>query len=84
MKSYAVIFTYSFDNDVAVYLFDTEEEAKQFLKGSFEEEVRIDTAENGGDCESYISEDGDYASITNYFLGREPDVTEFRIGNVYC
>ena len=30
--NYAVIFTYSFDSDVAVYLFEKEEEAKKFLK----------------------------------------------------
>ena len=30
--SYAVIFTYSFDDEVAVYLFETEEEAKEEIE----------------------------------------------------
>lgn len=82
MKSYAVIFTYSFDSEVVVYLFDTLDEAKKFLKESFEEEVRIDTEENGWDCTSYIDEDGCYARIFNQFSDRI-DKTTFRIGNVY-
>lgn len=82
MKSFAVIFTYSFDDEVAVYLFDTEDEAKKFLKESFEEEVRIDTEENGWDCNSYIEDDGKYAKIFNRFDDRI-DATTFRIGNVY-
>ena len=80
--NYAVIFTYSFDNEVVVYLFATFEEAKVFLKGAYEEEVRIDTEENEWNCEHYISEDGDYARITNCFYDRD-DVTEMRIGNIY-
>ena len=83
--SYAVIFTYSFDDEVAVYLFETEEEAKKFLKDSFSEELRIDTEENEWNSEGTISEDGWYAKIENYFgdEGSEPAVTEFRIGNIY-
>ena len=82
MKSYAVIFTYSFDNDVAVYLFDTFEEAQEFLKGSYEEEMRIDIEENGWDTNGYIEEDCSYARIFNRFTDHT-DVTTFRIGNVY-
>ena len=80
--NYAVIFTYSFDDEVVVYLFATIEEAKAFLKGAYEEEVRIDTEENEWNCESYIAEDGWYAKITNYFYDRD-DVTEMRIGSIY-
>jgi len=82
MKSYAVIFTYSFDNEVVVYLFDTFEEAQEFLKGSYEEEMRIDIEENGWDCHGYIEEDYSYARIFNRFED-STDVTTFRIGNVY-
>ena len=85
IMSYAVIFTYSFDNEVAVYLFETEEEAKNFLANSYKEELRIDTEENEWNSEGTISEDGWYAKIENYFgdEGSEPCVTEFRIGNIY-
>lgn len=84
-NSYAVIFTYSFDAEVSVYLFKTEDEAKEFLRKSFEEEVRIDTEENGWECENEISTDGWYAKITNNFDdGDDPiDITEMRIGRVY-
>ena len=83
--NYAVIFTYSFDDEVAVYLFETEEEAKNFLESSYKEELRIDTEENEWNSEGTISDDGWYAKIENYFgdEGSEPDVTEFRIGNIY-
>lgn len=82
MKNYAVIFTYNFDSDVAVYLFETEDEAKKFLKDSYAEELRIDIKENGWDSEGFISKDGWYAKITNYF-DNGIDITEFRIGNIY-
>ena len=80
--NYAVIFTYSFDNDCPVFLFETEEEAKKFLRKSYEEEVRIDTEENGWDCHGYIEDDGWFAKIFNCFTDRT-DVTEFRIGKIY-
>lgn len=85
MKNYAVIFTYSFDSDTAVYLFETEDEAKKFLKDYYTEELRIDTEENGWSSEGTISDDGWYAKIENYCgdEGSEPDITEFRIGNIY-
>ena len=37
--SYAVIFTYSFDDEVAVYLFETDEKAKNFRISSYKEEL---------------------------------------------
>ena len=85
IMSYAVIFTYSFDNEVAVYLFETEEEAKDFLKSYYKEELRVDIEESGWHSEGTISEDGWYAKIETYFVdgGNKPDVTEFRIGSIY-
>lgn len=82
MKSYAVIFTYSFDPDAAVYLFDTFEEAAEFLAKSFEEELRIDLEENKWNSVGSISEEHDYAKITTTFYDHE-DMTEFHLGNVY-
>lgn len=80
---YAVIFTYSFDGEVAVYLFSDEDSAKEFLRSSYEEELRIDCEENGWDVCGEIFDDGWYAKIANNFIDHE-NVTEFRIGNVYA
>lgn len=84
-SNYAVIFTYSFDSEVSVYLFKTEDEAKKFLLDSLKEEVRIDIEENGWEVEHCISDDGRYAKITNNFDdGDRPiDITEMRIGQIY-
>ncbi len=83
--NYAVIFTYSFDGETAVYLFATEDEAKRFLLESYLEELRIDTEENEWNSVGEISEDGWYAKIQVQFDdGDHPlDITEFRIGTIY-
>lgn len=80
--NYAVIFTYSFDWETAVYLFDDFEEAKKFLKTSAEEEYRIDIEENEWESELEFDNDGCYAKITTHFFDRD-DITEMRIGNIY-
>lgn len=80
--NYAVIFTYSFDGEVAVYLFPDEDSAKKFLRESYQEELRIDLEENGWDARGEISSDEWYAKITTVFDDHD-DVTEFRIGNIY-
>lgn len=82
MKQYAVCFTYSFDNDASVYLFDTYEEAIKFLKDAFENELRIDTEENEWDSVGEITEDSLYAKITTRFRDHE-NITEFHCANVY-
>lgn len=82
MKSYAVIFSYSFDSDVAVYLFDTQKEAIDYLENSVKEEFRIDVDENGWASSYDISDDGLYGIIKNHHLDRT-DVTEVRVGSVY-
>lgn len=82
MKDYAVVFTYSFDADAAVYLFDTVLEAREFLFKSYKEELRIDTEENGWSSEGYIQEDGMYAKITNHFQDGD-DVTEFHLSLIH-
>lgn len=81
-KSYAVIFSYSFDNDVAVYLFDTYEEAFKFMKDNYEEELRIDTEENNLDSYGIIEKDEGWAKI---YTRRHNviDITTFQIGDVY-
>lgn len=82
MKSFAVVFTYSFDCDSSVYLFDTQDEAIKFMTESYEEELRIDKEENGWNSEGYVTEDDMYARIVTHFPDRD-DITEFHIANVY-
>lgn len=82
MKSYAVVFTYSFDTDSAVYLFDTQEEAIDYMMKSFEEELRIDQEENGWNSEGYVAEDKMYAEIITHYPSGD-SVTEMHIANVY-
>jgi hypothetical protein len=81
VKSYAVVFTYSWDNDAAVYLFDTEEEAVDFLAGAYDAEVKNDV-ECGFESEYFIDSDGYYARITRYSSFGD-DITEFHLGRVY-
>lgn len=80
--NYAVVFTYSFDDEMAVYLFGNESSAKDFLMSSYEEELRIDKEENGWNSVGILSDDGWYARITTPFFDHE-DITELRIGCVY-
>ena len=79
---YAVVISYSFDEDVIVYLFPTEEEAVSVLQESYEKEYRIETEEDGWDAVGEISESGLYAIITVHFADHD-DVTEFRVGSVH-
>lgn len=80
-KNYAVIFTYSFDDDVAVYLFENEKEAKEFLKESYENELKVDK-ENGWDSRGFINSEETYANIEVLFEDHI-NTTEMRIGNIY-
>ena len=82
MKSYAVVFTYSFDTDSTVYLFDTEEKAIDYMMKSLEEELRIDREENGWNSDGYVTEDKMYAEIITHYPSGD-GVTEMHIANVY-
>lgn len=84
---YPLVTHYSFDAEVPVRLFDTEEEAVAELRHQFEEEKRIELEENerteGKDIFFKISDDGTYASITHVIGGNEPDdITEWTIGDL--
>ncbi len=76
---------HSFDPEVDVYLFESEEAAIEELKTQIDEEIRIETEENdheiGEDLEIDRSENGTWASITIYY-DEEKDVTEWAIGTV--
>lgn len=78
---YALIVNYSFDDDVPVYLFTTEESAINALEFMFERELCIDTQENEWDVSAKINDDKRYAKLIAHFSDHD-DVTEFRIGNV--
>ncbi len=82
---YGVVFSYSFDGDVSIYLKSTLEDAKEFLNESYEEELRIDIEENGWNSEGFIDENGMYAEIKTYFDDGDDvcDITRFQIGCVY-
>ncbi len=79
-SKYALIVTYSFDEEVPVFLFDTEEEAQNALKEMATKEHLIDK-DNGWDTELKFSESGNYAQITNHFMDRT-DVTKFYVGDI--
>lgn len=81
MFPYAVVTTYTFDNEVNVHPCAGEDEAKALLKHFYETEVAQDTA-NGWNFTSEISDDGWRAKITDYPLSGGEDVTEFRIGSI--
>lgn len=83
-KQYAVVFTYSFDEDAAVYLFDTFEEATGFLEGAYNEELRIERDENGWDPDGFITELKTYARISTPGTGGVDDVCEYHLANVYA
>lgn len=58
---YVVVIHYSFDADVPVFWFKTEQDCKEFIKYEFEKEKRLTIS----DIEStFISDDSEYASIT--------------------
>lgn len=83
-----VVIRYSFDKDTPVLLFDTEEDATQYIREDFQRECDIDTKENGhiigNDMEVQIEDDGSYAKIIN--KSNRPDVddavTEWFIGTI--
>ena len=78
---YAVVFTYSFDQDCAVYLFQGEQSAKEFLKESFDEELRIEVEENGlhpFHPFSLLSDDGWFGKISD-----NADTAYYHVARVY-
>lgn len=80
--NFALICTYSWDFDTAVYLYESEDEAVASLKATYDAEVKIDTDEEN-DFESEYDESGWYAKITNYRRSGDVDVTEYRVGRIY-
>lgn len=79
--AYVVVTTYSFDPDTQAVGFPDEEQAKAYLKKTFENEARIDREENHWETHASIDNDGTYAKITNCFPDHE-DTTEFFVVQV--
>lgn len=83
-----VIIRYSFDSYTPVLLFDTEEDATDYIRKDFQRECDIDTKENGhiisDDMEACIEDDGSYAKIINRSNYPDTDdaITEWFIGTI--
>ena len=81
MPKYAVVVTFSYDAQVSVLLFNTREEALEFIKKDIVEEYELDI-EFGRPSQYVISEDEGRAVLkTGYDTGVEN--TEWRIGTVF-
>ena len=80
LKEYAVVFTYNFDQASEIYLFGSDYDgAVQFLKESFEKELKIETEENEWeDVESWHNDEWTWASITHWVMADHDDC-EYRL-----
>ena len=80
VKEYAVIFTYNFDTESEIFLFGNNyDKAVEYLKESFEKELRIEIEENEWeDVESWHNDDWTCASITHY-VGIDHDDCEYHL-----
>lgn len=78
----AVVVTFSFDPTVSVAIFDTEEEAVNFIAEDLEREYLIDCEQNiwSDITTRWVSEDGYEARLTNHFSHGD-DITEWRIAD---
>lgn len=81
IPNFAVIVTFSFSDHISVLLFDTPEEAFNFIKKDIMEEYDIDK-QNGWDSEYAIFEDERRAVLTAHWRDGD-DVTEWSVGTVY-
>lgn len=76
---FAVITTNSFDSFVPVRTFRSLKKAKEYLKETYEIELRIDVEQNGYNVTSHCDEDS--AEIIRHFPDHD-DVTRFFIGDI--
>lgn len=85
MDSYAVIFNYEPDDDPAVYLFNTEQEAKKFLRNFYESNIALADESGAWSTKGEISEEGGYARVWSMSdADTAPEITEIRLGRVYA
>ena len=81
LKEYAVVFTYNFDSESEIFLFGNDyDKALQFLKDSFNKELRIETEENEWDNEVEVwhNDTFTHAEIRHY-VPDGCDVCEYRL-----
>ena len=82
---FALVTTYSFDDDMPVWLFDTFEQAQAEMERQIKEEIRIATEENEKILDvDVVFEINDGNGYVKYFLSHDPyeDVMKWHIGNV--
>lgn len=79
---YAVVITFSFDPHVSVLLFETWDEAMDFIKCEVEDEWEADIQESGWEAEYVVFEDEGRAVLTTHYDDGD-GITEWRIGEVY-
>ena len=76
----------SFDNEAPVWLFETEQEARDELKRQFEEEIRIETEENGFVLGRNITAEIDpihtYAKVVIHHYADDDDIYEWLLGDI--
>lgn len=84
-KQIPMVVTYSFDSQVNVYLFNSEEELWAEIMKQIKEEVKINIEERemeeGTDFKQIIDENNLYARLEEY-LGDETDITEWSVGTL--
>lgn len=80
-KQFAVVTTYSWDDETSVTLCESEKSARSLLKKLYDTEVASDLA-NGFSHSGAIAEDGMHATIVNYRKTGEEDVTVWHIAEV--
>lgn len=79
--NYALIFTYNFDQDCEVLLFNTWEEASTKLKEYAEEEFRIEAEENEYDSELVHDDDWSYAEVISHF-DEADDICYYHVAHI--
>lgn len=72
--SYAVVFTYNFDEEAEITLFKSFEAATKYLKESAEEEFRIETEENEWMSSLIHNDNWSYAEVQH-----DEDICEYRV-----
>lgn len=73
---------YSFDSDVPVHIFETEKEAREFIKRDFEEELKMAKLDYSipENISAFVSDDSDFAQIR--WNNDSDDIMEWSIGRV--
>ena len=72
---------YSFDSEMPMYIFETEKEARDFIKKDFEEEKRI--AEEEVNNLNYCNHSVDFDWAVIHYESDNDDFMEWNIGTIY-